>query len=226
MANTWFLYDNDARTVISRQFNVAQDKPLVLTAGDLVDPVQIYIAVGRCFGCDKDLVWEPLTLCGSPVELSPENTMLAISTPGIYNLGDPTVDPFLLGPNTNVIAQVVSEVPAELSGGCGEKGPVTIDSSCDSPVFVQMCDTTVGSQVEISDVTLGHVLDADCVATGVVVLSKLVDEDTGLETQRRVAYMYDGSVVDPFVGSFGLPCPVTCPIPAFMGVITDLSLLN
>ena len=97
---------------------------------------------------------------------------------------------------------------------------VEIVSSCAKPVFVQLCDTTPGAQVEISDVALGCVLDAAGVPTGRVILSKEKDEETGIETRKIVAYMFDGTVIDPYSGAFG-ECSSTplCAVAAPAGVL-------
>jgi hypothetical protein len=118
MSAPWFLYDDDARTVLSRKFNVMDGAPIVLTAGALTGPVQIYVAVGECIECDLDVVWQPVVLCGRPVELSPDQMMIAVSAPGLYCLGDPATEPLVLGPNVNISAQKVSEVPVELNKLC------------------------------------------------------------------------------------------------------------
>lgn len=216
MSRNWFLYDNDARTPISRRFNVSEGKPVVLTAGDLVDPVQIYVAVGKCIGCDNDVVWEPLSICGAPVELSPDNTMIALTAPGLYNLGDPSVDPLILGPNTNVIAQEVSEVPVELSERCS--APLKIETSCDEPLHVQICGM---DQIEISDVKLGCALDVNGDPIGSVMFSRRFDEDTGIETTVLTAVLYDGTIVSPYTDLWG-QCPPTdvCEPDVASGVLT------
>lgn len=67
------------------------------------------------------------------------------------------------------------------------------------------CLIDVGEQqVELSDFVLGCALDGNGNAIGPVVLSRRFDEETGLETQTRILYPYDGSPeVDPYAGPFG-----------------------
>lgn len=67
------------------------------------------------------------------------------------------------------------------------------------------CLIDVGEQqVELSDFVLGCALDVDGNALGPVVLSRRFDEETGIETQTRILYPYDGSpAVDPYAGPFG-----------------------
>lgn len=216
----FFLYDNDARTPISRQFNVYEGKPVVLKGGDLDEPVQIYVSVGQCIGCDTDFIWEPLSICGAPVELSSENTMLAIATPGVYYLGDPTVTPLVLGPTTNVIAETVSQIPFELSSTCS--GPLKIDTSCEEPLHVKVCDMM---EMEISDVKLGCALDAEGEAIGSVVFSRDYDEETGTTVRTISAIMYDGTVITPYSGAWGVCDEKPCTSEPVLGVITDMSLL-
>jgi hypothetical protein len=69
------------------------------------------------------------------------------------------------------------------------------------------CLIDVGEQqVELSDFVLGCALNNDGNAIGPVVLSRRFDEETGIETQTRIFYPYDGSpAVDPYTGPFG-PC--------------------
>lgn len=110
-----FLYDDDGRTPISRQFNVYPGKPVIIKAGALTGPVAIYMSVGDCVTCNTDHVWQPLTMCGSAVVVSPDTSVIGISVPGLYYLGDPLVDPLNLGPNVNVTIEVVNEVPSELA---------------------------------------------------------------------------------------------------------------
>jgi hypothetical protein len=68
------------------------------------------------------------------------------------------------------------------------------------------CLIDVGEQqVELSDFVLGCALDNDGNAIGPVVLSRRFDEETGIETQTRIMYPYDGTAaIDPYAGPFGL----------------------
>lgn len=220
MANKWFLYDDDARTTLSRKFNVTENAYVLLKASDLTDPVQIYVSVGECVACDNDFAWEPLTLCGNPVELSADNSMLIITTPGMYYLGDPTIDPLALGATTNVTAEIVTEVPVELSGGC--EAPV-IGTDCDNAMFVKLCESF---QVELSAVKLGCAIDAGGEAIGAVMFVKEVDETTGVATQVLNAVLYDGSIVSPYTGEWGVCKEDPCESETVLGVITDMSLLT
>ena len=71
------------------------------------------------------------------------------------------------------------------------------------------CLINVGEQqVELSDFVLGCALDGAGNTLGPVVLSRRFNEETGIETQTRILYPYDGSpAVDPYAGPFG-PCEV------------------
>jgi hypothetical protein len=68
------------------------------------------------------------------------------------------------------------------------------------------CLIDVGEQqVELSDFVLGCALDGNGNAIGPVVLSRRFDEETGIETQTRILYPYDGSApIDPYTGPFGV----------------------
>lgn len=82
--------------------------------------------------------------------------------------------------------------------------PVEVVSSCAAPLFVEICNPEPGAQVELSDLALGCALDGAGNAIGVVVLSKVFDEDLGVETQVRVMYPYGGGApVSPYTGAFG-----------------------
>ena len=95
----------------------------------------------------------------------------------------------------------------------------TKGSSCDDPLFVQICDPSPAPQVEISDIALGCAFDVGGNPIGVVVLSRTVDETTGVETQVRVMHPYDGSpAVSPYAGVFG-PCDVPCETLATRGLV-------
>lgn len=80
------------------------------------------------------------------------------------------------------------------------------------------CLIDVGEQqVELSDFTLGCALDGAGNAIGVVVLSRFVDEEIGVETQTRVMYPYDGSApISPYSGPFGPCVPATLPTPHYI----------
>ena len=94
----------------------------------------------------------------------------------------------------------------------------TLGASCDLPMFVQVCPDPSGApQVEISDLAIGCTLDGDGQPNGTLVLSRVINEDTGVETVTRVAYLYDGSVVSGYTGPFG-PCDQKCPAQAPVGV--------
>jgi len=79
---------------------------------------------------------------------------------------------------------------------------VGADASNTSP---GACLIDVGEQqVELSDFVLGCAVDGAGNAIGPVVLSRRFDEETGVETQTRILYPYDGSApVDPYTGAFG-----------------------
>lgn len=83
--------------------------------------------------------------------------------------------------------------------------PVQLVSSCDDPVYVQICPPSPDApQVELSDVALGCALDAQGNAIGKVLLSKVYNEETGVQTQTLVMYPYSGAApVSPYVGAFG-----------------------
>jgi hypothetical protein len=68
------------------------------------------------------------------------------------------------------------------------------------------CLIDIGEQqVELSDFTLGCALDAQGNAIGPVVLSRRFNEETGVETQTRVLYPYNGGApVEPYTGPFGV----------------------
>lgn len=90
---------------------------------------------------------------------------------------------------------------AENTPCCPDDAP---GSSCTTPMFVSVCAAGPGPQVEISDLALGCALDAAGNAIGVVVLSRQINETTGVETQVRVMFPYSGgAAVSPYTGAFG-----------------------
>lgn len=225
MSKQTFIYNNGQNK--DNPFNV--NKPIVLRSGGLIDPVQVYMMVGDCPDCrPSDIVWEPVYQCGEALELSAENNQIAILIKGRYSIGDPNDPAFVLPQNVNITKQegVDPSLLGKLSCSTSETSsevPLTLETSCTNPLFVEICNQT---PVETAMAELGCVVDGDGLVVGKVMLCKIIDETTGIETITQTAYYQDGTIENNYVGAWQVCAPESCVAEAFMGVITDLSMLN
>ena len=90
-----------------------------------------------------------------------------------------------------------------MTPACGEDSiPVSIQSDCDSPVFVELCPQSVGIETSLAE--LGCVLGPDGEVIGKVMLAKIIDEATGVETVTVTAYYTDGSIEENYTGEWGV----------------------
>lgn len=91
MAQQSFIYNasNLAGANVNNPFTI--EKSSLIRSAGLTEVAQVYFAVGRCLTCGTtDVIWEPLTICGVPVTLGPDNNMLVLGVPGQYSIGDPS----------------------------------------------------------------------------------------------------------------------------------------
>lgn len=97
MSKQSFIYNSDeVNPYVNNPFLV--ESTSLLRAGGLTETAQIYFATGKCLTCGiNDLIWEPMMICGNPVELSPDNNHLVISVPGRYSIGNPNTPVALTG---------------------------------------------------------------------------------------------------------------------------------
>lgn len=108
---------------------------------------------------------------------------------------------------------------------------IEIDSSCEKPVHVVLCSIDDTPEpilgIESAMAEIGCVTDASGVVIGKVLACKTIDEDGGNETLKKVAMYFDGTVDQDYTGMWGV-CPVnaTCTNEGFLGVITNLDLLE
>ena len=104
----------------------------------------------------------------------------------------------------------------------GEPFPVSIDTSCEDPLFVELCNT-IGIETALAQ--LGCILDDQGVQIGSVMVCKTVDESTQEETLKQIAFYEDGTVINPYEGPWSVCASDVCIPETPLGVITDLSLL-
>lgn len=111
---------------------------------------------------------------------------------------------FILGTNT----RIEPFDPTRLStvNPCGADGPVTpveIDSSCEDPVFVEVCNPATQPVQVISETEqLGCVVDVDGTVTGRVFFAPTYDADGNITATRMIMVSTDGTVTDPYTGSW------------------------
>lgn len=104
-----FLYNSDRGTNTAKQRTFIVTKPIVIRNAGLVDCVPVYVAVGTCISCANDILWAPLSICGTPVTVCPDNTELILALPGTYCLGDPNADGLMLPGDVNVVYDVIED---------------------------------------------------------------------------------------------------------------------
>lgn len=203
----YFIYDSDDGGFVSNGqiFNVSSNCPILIRAAGLTEEVVIYEMVGECRQCKpSDVLWTPLKECGQNVVLDQDTNKQWLYLEGTYSLGDPNNPPVLVG-DVNITGQVYKGVDSSFI-----KKP-----DCRNPLF----------PVETALATLGCITDNNGEQIGKVVLSKLIDENTGIETMIQIAYFEDGTVIEPYTGNWSVCSPDVCVAETPMGVITDLSLL-
>ncbi len=223
MSKQSFIYDTDGGGFKNNPFNV--NSPVLLRAAGLTDCVPLYMAVGDCPNCrPADVIWEPVMSCGSQVELCPDNNQLLVSIPGKYSLGDPN-DPSFVMPGTDVNITKQEGVDPSLVGKCGDTPPMSVEleTSCTDPLFVEVCNQNM---IETSMAELGCITDASGSIVGKVMICKITSEVDGSETVMQTAYYEDGTITQNYTGPWSVCGPEPCKSEAFIGVITDLSLLS
>jgi len=228
MSKQSFIYDSDDGGFKNNPFNV--NKPVLVRAAGLTGCVPLFMAVGDCPNCrPQDVLWEQVFECGNPVEICPDDNILYIKIPGKYSLGDP-LDPAYVIPGTDVNITKQEGVDPSLMGKCAEgatTSTVTLDagSDCTDPIYVEVCNQNM---VESSMAELGCIVDASNMIIGKVMLCKVISEVDGSETVTQTAYFEDGTIVQNYTGSWSVCVPeaVSCEPEIFIGVITDLTLLE
>lgn len=226
MANQSFLYNSTTGGPTKQTiFNVL--KPNLIRAAGLEECVSIYMMVGDCADCKpEDVLWTEIFECGKPVQLCPDNTTVLLSIPGKYSLGDPNQPALTLAGDVNITRE--NGVDASLVGksNCTSESSevqLSIETSCTDPLFVEICNQT---PVETAMAELGCIADGDGLIIGKVMICKIVDETTGVEIVTQTAYYQDGTVETNYSGAWQVCAPNRCEPEVFMGVITDLSMLN
>lgn len=114
-------------------------------------------------------------------------------------------------PGCDASSQPLPEITRPPEGCCAEGGggdPVTIDSSCDDPVFVEICNPATQPVQVISETEqLGCVTDpATGAVTGRVFLVPTFDADGNMTATRMIMVATDGTVTDPYAGAWE-ECP-------------------
>lgn len=206
-----FLYNTDRADngAARRSFTVNADGPVVITNAGLTACVPVFVAVGGCAGCGfRDRIWRPLERCGNPVEVCPSTSHLYIYEEGQYSLGDPN-NALVLPGDVNIVYRVDKNLTMSEAAAMGKC------AAPPSPLF----------PVETALAELGCIVGADGQLIGKVFICKITDEITGNETTVLSAYYEDGTVVNPYSGPWSVCQPDVCVGEAFIGVITDLSIL-
>lgn len=106
----------------------------------------------------------------------------------------------------------------------GEGFPVEVISSCEEPVYVELCAGSLG--IETAMAQLGCIVDEEGIQIGVVMVCKITDESTGEETLVPKAFYEDGTIEDNYTGEWTVCAPDVCQPEEPIGVITDLTLLT
>lgn len=101
---------------------------------------------------------------------------------------------------------------------------VQVVSSCEEPVFVELCPNSIGIETAMAE--LGCIVDDDGEIIGKVMLCKITDEEDGSEIIKQTAYFEDGTIIQDYSGPWAVCAPDVCVPEPFLGVITDLSLLT
>ena len=115
-------------------------------------------------------------------------------------------------PNCDTSNVNLSEMETAPCQTCGDgtgggDDHVTIDSSCEAPVFVEVCNPATQPVQVISETEqLGCVVDVDGTVTGRVFFVPTFDADGNMIDNRMMMVGTDGTVTDPYVGSW-VACP-------------------
>lgn len=98
----------------------------------------------------------------------------------------------------------------------------SIGTSCDDPLFVQMC-AAVGIETALTEV--GCIFDPadDSVIIGKALACKTTDEATGVDTFKIVAVYEDGTVDQDYTGAWGECNPLTPSTLLLEGCIPDVA---
>lgn len=209
----YLIYDTDDGGWQGTQQTFVISSPneaVFLKSAGLTEDVNVYQMVGVCQQCaPSDVKWEMVYRDGVPLTLGPDNNGEWVTEPGKYSLGDPTNPPEFSG-DVNISAEKFKGVDASSLGKSSptESNPlptivvedVTIDSSCEEPVYVEVCNNQ--TPIETSMAQLGCIEDEDGRVIGKVMLVKITDEQTQEEIVRQVAYYEDGTVTDPYSGEW------------------------
>ena len=96
-----------------------------------------------------------------------------------------------------------SNIGVTIKPPCGEDAtPVKIESSCDEPVFVEICPQSIGIETALAE--LGCILGDEGQIIGKVMLCKITEELTGVETIKVTAYYTDGTIEENYSGPWGV----------------------
>ncbi len=91
-----------------------------------------------------------------------------------------------------------------MTPACGEDSiPVSIQSDCDSPVYVEICPQSIGIETALAE--LGCILGDAGEIIGKVFLCKVTADEQGAEdVVKAIAYYTDGTVVPDYTGEWGV----------------------
>lgn len=227
----YLIYDTDSGGWQGTQqsFIISNTNEAVfLKSAGLTEDVNVYQMVGICESCaPSDVKWEMVYRDGVPLTIGPSNNGEWVVDPGKYALGDPTDPPEFSG-DVNITAQKFKGVDTSLLGKSSpsEENPLPVEvagNGCDMPLYVEMCNNV---PVEVALANIGCLVDDDDQKIGVVILQTTIDEQTGNQSTKMVAYYEDGTVEDNYSGTW-TTCSDDCSNDtSFLGVITDLNLLN
>lgn len=220
----YFIYNTDDGGYVdkARSFTLTKGQQKLIRAAGLTETVEIYQMVGVCNECrPEDVLWEPVTSCGSAVSISADDNRLWLFEPGTYSIGDPNTQTVLAG-DVNITGENFTGVDVSTLGKCSDDSPL-IGDSCDNPIFTEICNQV---PVETAMASLGCISDASGQQIGKVMLCKITDELTGTSVVTQTAYYEDGTVTENYSGPWQVCQPDVCLGEPFIGVITDLSILT
>lgn len=206
----YFIYNTDDGGYVksNRVFTLNKNQQILIRSAGLTTDLVIYQMVGICKECSpEDVIWEPVTYCGSTLTLGSDDTRVWIMEPGTYSVGDPTDNTLLTG-DVNITGERFTGVDSSSVG----------KSNCNpepNPLL----------PVETAMAELGCII-SDGEMIGKVILCKLIDENTGVQTVTQTAYFEDGTIISDYTGPWEVCTPDVCQSEPFIGVITDLTILQ
>jgi hypothetical protein len=178
---SWIYNSSNPVPDKQRMFTVGE-VPVQISAGGLMQCVDIYVAVGDCVACGPgDVVWAPLSSCGKAVQICPDNNIAFFSIPGKYSFGNPAT-PLVLTGDVNVrrndLANLTSAQLEAISKKCSGPQEVTIVGPLPVPV-ADIAGNTLLTSILAEDVTSNTTLTsilAEDVASNTTLTSILAED--------------------------------------------------